>query len=70
MVLGPPNRPDNYRSWDSLSATARPQVEYMAEVPVKPKGRDRRPQPVTLSMFEWVLTLEQEGEAEPVGAGR
>ena len=32
--------------------------------------RDRKPQPATLSMFEWALTLEQEREEEPVGAGR
>ena len=42
----------------------------MAEEPVKPRGRKQKPQPVTLSMFEWALTLEQEREAEPVGAGR
>ena len=41
-----------------------------AEEPVKPRGRGRKPQPATLSMFEWALTLEQEREAEPVGAGR
>ena len=45
-------------------------AEFMAEKPVKPKGRTRKPQPATLSMFEWALTLEQEREAEPVGAGR
>ena len=45
-------------------------AEFMAEEPVKPKGRGRKPQPATLSMFEWALTLEQEREAEPVGAGR
>ena len=45
-------------------------AEFMAEEPVKPKGRRRKPQPATLSMFEWALTLEQEREAEPVGAGR
>ena len=43
-------------------------AEFMAEEPVKPKGRRRKPQPATLSMFEWALTLER--EAEPVGAGR
>ena len=45
-------------------------AEFMAEEPVKPKGRKSKPQPATLSMFEWALTLEKEGEAEPVGAGR
>ena len=28
------------------------------------------PQPATLSMFEWAMTLEQQREEEPVGAGR
>ena len=49
-------------------------AEFMAEEPVKSKGRNRKPQPATLSMFEWALTLEQEQEQEeeeePVGAGR
>ena len=42
----------------------------MAEEPVKPKGRSPKPQPATLSMFEWALTVEQEREEELVGAGR
>ena len=45
-------------------------AEFMTEEPVKPKRRSRKPQPATISMFEWALTLEQEREAEPVGAGR
>ena len=44
-------------------------AEFMAEEPVKPK-RNRKPQPATLSMFEWAMTLEQQREKEPVGAGR
>ena len=40
----------------------------MAEEPVKPRGRSRKPQPATISMFEWALNMEQ--EREPVGAGR
>ena len=43
-------------------------AEFMAEEPVKPKGRGRKPQPASISMFEWAL--EQEREQEPVGAGR
>ena len=42
----------------------------MGEEPVKPNSPKRKPQSATLSMFEWALTLEQEREAEPVGAGR
>ena len=45
-------------------------AEFMAEGPVKPKGRRRKPQPATLSMFEWALTLEHQREVESVGAGR
>ena len=43
-------------------------AEFMAEEPVKPKGRKSKPQPASLSMFEWAL--EKEREKEPVGAGR
>ena len=42
----------------------------MAEEPVKPRDRSRKPQFATLSMFEWALTVEREREKEPVGAGR
>ena len=45
-------------------------AEFMAEEPVKPKGRGRKPQPVAASLFEWALEMEQEREEEPVGAGR
>ena len=38
-------------------------AEFMAE-PVKPK-RNGKPQPASLSMFEWAM--EQEREKEPVG---
>ena len=45
-------------------------AEFMAEEPVKPKGRKPKSQSATLSMFEWALTVEQEREKEVVGAGR
>ena len=41
-------------------------AEFMAEEPVKPKGR--KTQAPSLSLFEWAV--EQEREEEPVGAGR
>ncbi len=41
-------------------------AEFMAEEPVKPRGRGSKPQAATLSMFEWAM----EREKEPVGAGR
>ena len=40
-------------------------AEFMAE-PVKPKRKNGKPQPASLSMFEWAL----EQERETVGAGR
>ena len=43
-------------------------AEFMAEEPVKPKGRSRKPQAPSLSLFEWAV--EQQREEEPVGAGR
>ena len=39
-------------------------AEFMAEEPVKPKRRNGKPQPATMSMFEWAM------EHETVGAGR
>ena len=45
-------------------------AEFMAEEPQKPARRNGKPKPATLSMFEWALSLEQEREEEPVGAGR
>ena len=45
-------------------------AEFMAEEPVKPKGRSRKPQPAATSLFEWALEMEQEKEKELVGAGR
>ena len=45
-------------------------AEFMAAAPAKPKRRRSRTQPASASLFEWALTLEQEREAEPVGAGR
>ena len=44
-------------------------AEFMAEEPMKPKGRSRKPKPATASLFEWALTVEMEREAEPIGAG-
>ena len=43
-------------------------AEFMAEEPVKPRRRRRKPQPATISMFEWAVALER--EKETVGAGR
>ena len=44
-------------------------AEFMTEQPVV-KRRSRKPSPASTSLFEWALTLEQERETEPVGAGR
>ncbi|MDE2824047.1 MAG: hypothetical protein OXK79_11160, partial [Chloroflexota bacterium] len=43
-------------------------AEFMAAEPVKPKRRNGKPQPTTMSMFEWAMELER--EKETVGAGR
>ena len=45
-------------------------AEFMAEEPLKPKDRSRKPEPATASLFDWALALEQEREKEPVGEGR
>ena len=41
-------------------------AEFMAEEPAKPKRKNGKPQPASLSMFEWAMEQEQ----ETVGAGR
>ena len=43
-------------------------AEFLAEEPVKPKGRNGKAKPAAASLFEWAL--EKEMEKEPVGAGR
>ena len=43
-------------------------AEFMAEEPVKPRGRGGKTQAPSLSLFEWAV--EQEREEEPVGARR
>ena len=45
-------------------------AEFMDEEPVKPKRRNGKPRPATISMFEWAMTQERQREEEPVGAGR
>ena len=37
-------------------------AEFMAEEPVKPKGRRRKPKPASTSLFEWALSSEKERE--------
>ena len=43
-------------------------AEFMAEEPGKPKRRNGKAQPASMSMFEWAMG--QEREKEMVGAGR
>ena len=45
-------------------------AEFMAEEPVKRNGRSRKPQPASVSLFDWALTVEQRRGTELVGAGR
>ena len=34
-------------------------AEFMTEEPVKPKGRSRKPQPASASLFEWALSIRE-----------
>ena len=43
-------------------------TQFLAVEPVRPKGRNGKHQPASMSMFEWAM--EQEREKETVGAGR
>ena len=45
-------------------------AEFLAEEPVKPRGRNGKAKPAAASLFDWALEQEQEREKEPVGAGR
>ena len=38
-------------------------AEFLAETPTKPSRKNGKPQPATMSMFEWALSLEEEREA-------
>ena len=42
--------------------------EFMAGEPEQPKRRGHKPEPASISLFEWAL--EREREAEFAGAGR
>ena len=64
------NGNDHHGEADEPQQTLFSWAEFMAEEPVKPKGRGRKPQPAATSLFEWALEMEQEREEEPVGAGR
>ena len=44
-------------------------AEFLAEEPVKPRGRNGKVKPAAASLFEWALNAEQEREKEPVGTG-
>ena len=67
------------KGWPSFGDSAQSQAdepqqtlfswaEFMAEEPVKPKRRGRKPQPASMSMFEWAAELER--EKDTVGVGR
>ena len=59
------NGNDHHEEAEEPQQTLFSWAEFMAE-PVKPKGRKSKPQPASMSMFEWAM----EREAEPVDAGR
>ena len=50
------------------SGRCSPWAEFLAEEPVQPRGRNGKPKPSSLDLFEWSLGIER--EKEPVGAGR
>ena len=66
----PMDRNDYHDEAEESQQTLFSWAEFMAEEPVKPKGRGRKPQPAATSLFEWALEMEQEREEEPVGVGR
>ena len=43
-------------------------AELFAQEPAKPDRRRKRPQPASLSLFEWAVGSEEEREEELVGA--
>ena len=45
-------------------------AEFLAGEPAEKQGRNGKPKPSSLSLFEWALNAEQEREKEPAGAGR
>ena len=61
----PVNGNGHYDDSEELQQSLLSWAEFMAEEPVKPKGRSRKSHPTTASLFEWALELEQEREAEP-----
>ena len=62
---GPDDPRDNA---DELQRSLFSWAEFMAEESAEPKRRSRKPEPGSISLFEWAL--EREREAEPAGAGR
>ena len=63
------NRNGHSDEEDELQQSLFSWAEFVAEELAKPEGRGRRAQPAIASLFEWALTVEQEREKEPVGAG-
>ena len=62
-----------WRGEQPVSADGRPADAVLLdgvlpEGPVKPRGRNRKPKPASLSLFEWELSLNQGSESELVGA--
>ena len=45
-------------------------AQFMAEEPLKPRGRSCKPQPASASLFEWAVSVEREGSAGQVGTER
>ena len=65
----PVNGSVHYEEAEEPQQTLFSWAEFMVEEPVKPKRKNGKPQPASMSMFEWALELEQKRETA-VGAGR
>ena len=67
--VAPPVHEDVHREAGEPQSSLFSWAEFLAEEPVRRRGRSRKPRPASLSMFEWALGMEAEREAELVGAG-
>ena len=69
VELVPANGTDGHHAGESEPRqTLFSWAQFLAVEPVKPKGRNGKSQPASMSMFQWAM--EQEREKETVGAGR
>ena len=63
--VGEPRQPRTRRGFHSLFSWAK----FLAKERAQPQGRNGKPKPSSLSLFEWALDVDQQRVKEPVGAG-